>query len=176
MIFTETKLPGAFVIDIERHGDARGFFARAWCEDEFAAQGLRPDFVQANVGFSTQKGTLRGLHYQAAPHQEAKLVRCTDGAVFDVMVDLRPDSPTHKQWVGVELSQENHRMLYVPEGFAHGYQSLRDQTEVFYLVSSFYAPDAEAGIRYDDPAFGIEWPLDVAAISEKDRRWADYDG
>ncbi len=176
MTFTETKLPGAFVIDPEKIEDERGFFARAWCEDEFAAQGLRPGFVQANVGFSKQKGTLRGLHYQTAPHQESKLVRCTGAAVFDVMVDLRPSSPTYRQWVGIELSQENHRMLYIPEGFAHGYQTLRDQTEVFYLVSSFYAPDAEAGIRYDDPAFGIEWPIAVEVISEKDQRWADYDG
>ncbi len=175
MIFKETKLPGAFVIEPEKIEDERGFFARAWCEEEFEAHGLTPRFVQFNLAGNRHAGTLRGLHYQALPHREAKLVRCTKGAVYDVIVDLRPDSPTHKQWVNVELTGSNHRMLYIPEGFAHGYQTLADRSELFYCVTAFYAPDAERGLRHDDPAFGIEWPRDVQAISEKDQQWAPYE-
>ena len=174
MIFTETKLPGAYLIDIEKRGDQRGFFARAWCRKEFEAHGLTPHVVQANISLSKWKGTLRGMHYQVAPYAEAKSVRCIRGAIYDVIIDLRPDSPTYMQWLGVELTAENYRMLYVPEGFAHGFQTLVDNTEVTYLVSQFYTPEAEGGARYDDPAFGIEWPLEVQIISDKDKSWPNY--
>lgn len=174
MIFKETKLKGAFVIEIEKREDERGFFARTWCQQEFAEHGLNFSLAQANIGFSRKKGTLRGLHYQVAPHQEAKLVRCTAGAIYDVMIDLRPASLTYQQWFGIELTADNHRMLYVPEGFAHGYQTLADDTEVFYPVSQFYAPGAERGVRYNDPTFEIEWPLEVQVISEKDKNWPNY--
>ncbi len=174
MIFKETKLKGAFVIEIEKREDERGFFARIWCQQEFAEHGLNFSLAQANIGFSRKKGTLRGLHYQVAPHQEAKLVRCTAGAIYDVMIDLRPASLTYQQWFGIELTADNHRMLYVPEGFAHGYQTLADDTEVFYPVSQFYAPGAERGVRYNDPTFEIEWPLEVQVISEKDKNWPNY--
>jgi dTDP-4-dehydrorhamnose 3,5-epimerase len=174
MIFTETEIPGAVLIDLEPHGDSRGFFARAWSADEFEARGLSISFVQANVSLSAQRGTLRGLHYQVAPHQEAKLVRCTRGAIHDVVVDLRPESPTYRRWIGVELSAENRRMLYVPEGCAHGYQTLTDDAEVFYPVTARYAPESERGLRFDDAAFGIDWALEVSVISEKDRSWPDY--
>jgi dTDP-4-dehydrorhamnose 3,5-epimerase len=171
LIFTETRLAGAFVIDIEKRADSRGFFGRAWCAEEFRGQGLDPVFLQANVGFSRQRGTLRGLHYQASPHAEAKLIRCTRGAVFDVVVDLRPDSPTYLKWLGVELTEQNHRMVFIPEGCAHGYQTLADDAEVFYLVTAPYAAASEGGLRYDDPALAIDWPLEVSSISEKDRSW-----
>jgi len=174
VIFTETKLPGAYLIDIEKRGDQRGFFARGWCQKEFEAHDLIPRVVQTNISLSKRKGTLRGMHYQVAPYAEAKLVRCTRGALYDVIIDLRPDSPTHMQWLGVELSAENYKMLYVPEGFAHGFQTLVDNTEVTYQVSQFYTPEAEGGVRYNDPAFGIEWPLEVQVISDKDQSWPDY--
>ncbi len=175
MIFRETSLKGAFVIEPEPIEDSRGFFARAWCQREFEAHGLNPGLTQANIAFSRQRGTLRGLHYQANPFAEAKLIRCVKGRVFDVIVDLRPASPTFKEWRGVELAGENYRMLYVPEGFAHGYQALVDDTEVFYLVSQFYTPEAERGIRWDDPAFDIDWPLKCeAVVSKKDRDWPAY--
>ena len=165
---------GAYIIDLERREDPRGFFARSWCRKEFGDHGLWEEFVQINVGFNTKKGTLRGMHYQIAPHQEVKVVRCTMGAVYDVIIDLRPKSPTFKQWTGVELNSGNHRMLYVPEGFAHGYQTLADNTEINYQTSRFYAPECARGNRYDDPAFGIEWPLAVSSISDPDRSWPDY--
>jgi dTDP-4-dehydrorhamnose 3,5-epimerase len=174
MIFTETKLPGAFLIEIEKREDERGFFARAWCREEFGAHDLSVDWVQANLAFSKRRGTLRGLHYQVAPYEEAKLMRCIRGAIHDVIIDLRLESPTYKRWLGVELTADNHKMLYVPEGFAHGYQTLVDNTETFYQVSQFYSPGSERGVRYDDPAFGIEWPIDVQVISSKDRSWPDY--
>ena len=174
MIFRETKLQGSFIIEIEKHQDERGFFARAWCEKEFEAHGLSLRWVQANLAHSRKRGTLRGLHYQAAPHEEAKLMRCVRGAMYDVIIDLRPDSPTVGQWVGVELTADNRRALYVPEGFAHGYQTLVDDTEVFYPVSQFYTPSSERGVRWNDPAFAIEWPIAEGLIlSEKDRTWAD---
>lgn len=177
MIFSETDLPDAYVIDLERIEDERGFFARSWCRREFSEHGLSTDIAQANMSFNKRKGTLRGMHFQAPPHAEAKLVRCTRGAIYDVIVDLRSDSPTHSRWVGVELTAENRRMLYVPEGFAHGFQTLQDDTEIFYLVSEFYAPEAEGGVRWDDAAFGIEWPLGAPTeISDKDRAWPDYEG
>lgn len=175
MIFVETKLKGAFVIDIERREDERGFFARAWCQEEFEARGLKVSLVQANIAFSRKAGTLRGLHYQAKPHEEVKLVRCTRGAVYDVIVDLQPTSSTYLQWVGVELTADNRTMLYVPKGFAHGYQTLADNTEVLYQVSHVYSPESERGIRWDDPAIGIEWPqVDTRIISEKDKCWPNY--
>ena len=175
VIFSETELPGAYVIDLERREDERGFFARAWCAEEFADQGLSTKLVQVNVSFNRRKGTLRGMHFQMAPHAEVKLVRCTRGAIYDVILDLREDSPTYKRWIGVELDAESRRALYVPEGFAHGYQTLVADTETFYQVSEFYAPGAEGGVRWDDPAFGIAWPDPSGAfLSEKDRNWPDF--
>jgi dTDP-4-dehydrorhamnose 3,5-epimerase len=175
MIFTETRLEDAYVIDLEPRADERGFFARAWCSREFADHGLSTRLAQCNVSLNGRRGTLRGLHYQAEPHAEVKLVRCTRGAIYDVIVDLRPSSPTFCRWLGVELTAENRTMLYVPEGFAHGYQTLEDDTETFYQVSAFYAPDAERGVRWDDPAFSIEWPYpESPLISEKDRSWPDF--
>jgi dTDP-4-dehydrorhamnose 3,5-epimerase len=175
MIFTETELGGAYVIDLEPREDERGFFARAWCADEFAERGLTTRVAQSNVSFNRRQGTVRGMHYQAAPHAEAKLVRCTRGAIFDVIVDLRADSPTYKRWAGVELSADNHRALYVPEGFAHGYQTLVPETETFYQVSEFYAPAAERGVRWNDPAFAIDWPDPGSAfLSEKDAAWPNF--
>jgi dTDP-4-dehydrorhamnose 3,5-epimerase len=174
MEFTETNLKGAFVVGLKRIEDHRGFFARGWCRDEFAQHGLNPNMVQLNVGFSQNKGTLRGLHYQVAPHEEAKFVRCTRGAIFDVIVDLRPGSPTQLGWFGIELTAANALMVYAPENFAHGYQTLADDTEMYYLTSGHYSPSAARGVRYNEPAFGISWPLPVAAISDADRNWPDY--
>jgi len=177
MIFTETELPGAFFVDLERREDARGFFARVWCAREFAEQGLSAEVVQCNVTQNVKRGTLRGLHYQVAPHQEVKLVRCTRGAIWDVIVDLRPESSTYKQWLGVELTPENGRMIYVPAGFAHGYQTLEPDTEALYQVSAYYTPEAERGVRWNDPAFGITWPdAEGALLSDKDRNWPDFAG
>jgi len=172
MIFTETSLPGVYLIDIEPIGDVRGFFSRFWCSKEFSAQGLSFEVAQINVSHNAEAGTLRGLHYQREPHAEAKVVACTSGRVFDVAVDVRPDSPTYLQWFGIELNAEDRRMLYVPVGFAHGYQTLEDNTGLLYLVSEFYSPDAEAGLRFDDPAIGIDWPLPAASVSDKDANWA----
>jgi len=177
MIFTPTELDGAFVIDLEPIEDERGFFARAWCQHELEAHGLSSRAAQCNVSFNTRKGTLRGMHYQRAPHAEVKIVRCTRGSIYDVIVDLRQDSPTHKRWIGVELSAENRRALYVPEGFAHGYLTLEDASETFYQVSEFYTPGAEGGLRWDDEAFGIVWPdVEISVVSEKDRAWPEYEG
>jgi dTDP-4-dehydrorhamnose 3,5-epimerase len=169
MIFKETKLRGAFVLEIEKVEDERGFFARAWCQKEFQMHSLVSHLVQANISFSKQKGTLRGMHYQTPPYGEAKVVRCTRGMIFDVIIDLRPESPTFKQWTGVELTADNYKMLYVPENCAHGYITLEDSTEVTYLVSQFYHRERERGVRYDDPAFGVRWPIKVQVISEKDK-------
>jgi dTDP-4-dehydrorhamnose 3,5-epimerase len=175
MIFKKTTIMGAYVVGIEPRGDERGFFARGFCRKEFEAHGLNPNIAQANIGVSRQRGTLRGLHYQVPPHAEAKLVRCTAGAVFDVIVDLRPASASYRKWLGVELAADTRTMLYVPEGCAHGYLTLADDTETFYLVSQFYSAGAERGLRWNDPAFGIEWPLTQAlVISDKDRRWPDW--
>lgn len=175
MLFIETKLKGAFVIELEKYSDDRGFFSRAWCQKEFKEQGINSQFVQANIGFSKNSGTIRGIHYQIAPFEEAKLVRCIRGAIFDVVLDLRPELPSFKQWFGVELSDENRKMLYVPEGCAHGYQTLVDNTEVFYQVSQVYSPESERGIRWNDPEFDIEWPIDEdLVISEKDQNWSDF--
>ena len=175
MKFIETKLKGAFIITPDLIEDERGFFARTFCQREFEEHGLNSDLVQCNISFNKKKGTLRGMHYQASPHAEAKLVRCTAGAICDVIIDLRPESPTFKQWFTAELSEKNHRMLYVPEGFAHGYQTLMPRTEVFYQVSAFYDPASERGVRWNDPAFGIEWPLPVAAVSQKDSSYPDWE-
>jgi len=177
MIFTESELPGAFVVDLERREDDRGFFARAWCANEFSDHGLNTRLVQANLSFNDREGTLRGMHFQGEPAAEAKLIRCTRGSIFDAIVDLRADSPTFKRWIGVELSADNRRALYVPEGFAHGYQTLEPETETFYLVSQYYTPEAEGGVRWDDPAFGIEWPNpESPLLSDKDRSWPDFTG
>jgi dTDP-4-dehydrorhamnose 3,5-epimerase len=175
MIFTETPIPGAFLVDLERRGDDRGFFARAFCEREFEARGLASGFVQINDSLSARRGTLRGMHYQLAPHAETQLVRCVRGALLDVILDLRPGSPTFGRSFGAELTAENRRMMYVPKGFAHGFLTLADDTEAFYLVDAFYAPEHERGIRWDDPAFAIPWPLPPAVLSEKDGRHRAFD-
>ena len=171
MRFTETGIAGAMMIEPNPHKDDRGQFMRVWCTREFAEHGL--DFlpVQANMGFSLCKGTVRGMHFQQEPAPEAKLVRCTRGAIFDVVIDLRQESPSYGKWYGAELTPENGRMLYVPERCAHGYQTLADCTEMYYMTSQFYAPEAARGVRFDDPAFGIQWPLEPTAISEQDRNW-----
>jgi dTDP-4-dehydrorhamnose 3,5-epimerase len=172
MIFTETKLAGAFVIDLERREDNRGFFARTFCQHEFAEHGLRPVIAQANLASNKRKGTLRGMHFQYPPAAETKLVRCTRGAILDIIVDLRPESPTYLEHVAVELSADNYRGLYVPERFAHGYQALEDATETSYQVGEFYTPGVEGGLAPDDPRLGLSWPLPVTEISEKDAAWA----
>jgi dTDP-4-dehydrorhamnose 3,5-epimerase len=169
VIFTETELRGAFIIDLERREDDRGFFARAFCQNEFSDHGLKPLIAQANIAFNKRKGTLRGMHFQFPPAAETKVVRCTRGAIVDIIVDLRPESPTYLQHVAVELSADNHRALYVPERFAHGYQVLEDITETSYQVGEFYTPEAEGGLRHDDPRLGLSWPLEVTEITEKDR-------
>ena len=174
MIFTETKLSGAFVIGLQPIEDSRGFFARSWSASEFEERGLVTRILQANVSFNISKGTLRGMHRQAQPFAEVKLVRCSRGAIYDVAIDLRPESPTFMQWTAVELTADNRRMFYIPEGFAHGFQTLMDNTEVTYHVSQVCTPEAERGIRFDDPAFNIDWPLPVSVISGKDSSWADY--
>lgn len=171
MLFTKTYLKGAYSIDVERRMDERGFFGRSWCQQEFEAHGLNPKLVQCNISFNKKRGTLRGMHYQAAPFEEAKLVRCTMGALYDVIIDLRPDSDTFKQWLAVELTAENRRALYIPEGFAHGFQTLTDDTEVFYQMSEFFHPECALGLRWDDSAFRIEWPMETLIISEKDKNY-----
>lgn len=175
MIFTETKLRGAFVIDIERREDSRGFFARAFCQHEFENHGLKPVIAQANVAFNHKKGTVRGMHFQFPPSAETKLVRCTRGAILDIIVDLRPESPTYLQHIAVELSEDNSRALYVPERFAHGYQVLRDKTETSYQVGEFYTPGSEGGLLYNDPRLGLQWPLPLSVISDKDQVWKPLD-
>jgi dTDP-4-dehydrorhamnose 3,5-epimerase len=175
MILTETRLAGAFTIDVERHTDERGFFARVWCADELAEHGLSTVVAQASIAHNPRRGTLRGLHWQGAPHAETKLVRCTRGAVYDVIVDIRPGSETYGEWIAVELTAENRRTLYVPEGFAHGYQTLADDTEVWYQMSARYAPDAARGLRFDDPRLAIAWPAaEERILSERDRGWPDF--
>lgn len=171
MIFTETALLGAYIIDLEPRPDERGFFARAFCQKEFEAHGLKPVIAQANVAFNHHKGTLRGMHFQFPPAAETKVVRCTRGAILDIIVDLRPESPTYLRHVAVDLNEDNHRALYVPERFAHGYQVLRDKTETSYQVGEFYTPGSEGGLMYNDPRLGLSWPLPVTVISEKDQHW-----
>lgn len=174
MNFAETKLHGAFVIDLQRAADSRGFFARTFCRREFAEHGLNPAVAQCNTSFNRTAGTLRGMHYQLEPFREVKLVRCISGAIHDVIIDLRPTSPTYRAWAGFDLSAENHRTLYVPEGFAHGYLTMADNTEVFYQVSEFYQPGHERGIRWNDPAFAISWPITPQIISPKDASHPDF--
>jgi len=171
MIFTETKLKGAFILDVERREDNRGFFARVFCQHEFEAHGLKPLIAQANIAFNKKKGTMRGMHFQFPPAAETKLVRCTRGAILDIIVDLRPESPTYLHHVAVELTADNHRALYVPERFAHGYQVLEDGTETSYQVGEFYAPGVEGGLSPSDPGLGLSWPLPVTEISLKDAGW-----
>jgi len=170
MRFLETKLRGAFVVEVERIDDERGFFARTFSRDEFAARGLKADFVQCSVSYNALQGTLRGLHYQTPPHAEAKLVRCVRGAIHDVIVDLRSGSPTRRQWFGVELTADNGRMLYVPEGFAHGFVTLADGSEVYYQITAYYQAESARGVRWDDPSLDIAWPMPPVAMSERDRR------
>ncbi len=174
MIFTQTNLNGLFVIEPERLEDERGFFARTWCRREFETNGINVDFVQCNISFNKKKGTLRGMHYQTVPNEEVKLVRCTSGAIYDVIIDLRHDSETFKQWISVELTSENRKMIYIPEGFAHGFLTLEDNTEVFYQMSVYYSPESARGVRWNDSAFSIRWPIDVKVISDKDNKYPDF--
>ena len=194
MIFKETKLKGAFIIEPEKIEDERGFFARTYCRREFESHGLKPYVVQCNISYNKRRGTLRGMHYQVGPYEEAKLVSCIRGALYDVIIDLRSDSPTYRQWIALELSGHNaahcspltavsahcspltvnYNMLYIPEGFAHGFLTLTDNTEVFYQMSEFYMPESARGVRWNDPAFGIMWPIDVAVISERDSKYPDF--
>jgi dTDP-4-dehydrorhamnose 3,5-epimerase len=175
VIFTETELPGAFVIDLERREDDRGYFARAFCQNEFAHHGLKPVIAQANVAYNRVAGTLRGMHFQYPPAAETKVVRCTRGAILDIIVDLRPESPTYLEHISVRLDSQNARSLYVPERFAHGYQTLVDETETSYFVGEFYTPEAEGGLSPHDARLGLEWPLPVTVMSEKDGKWAPLD-
>jgi dTDP-4-dehydrorhamnose 3,5-epimerase len=174
VLFRETKLPGAFVVELEKHEDERGFFARSWCQKEFEGHGLNPRTVQCNLSFNKLKGTLRGMHYQVAPRAEAKLVRSTRGAIYDVIIDLRRESPTYKQYVSEVLSSNNYKALFIPEGFAHGFQTLEDNSEVFYQMSEFYSPEHQRGLRYNDPAFKISWPIEATVISDRDRNYEDF--
>lgn len=171
MIFTETALKGSFVIDPEAVRDERGMFARTWCQKEFEAQGLKVTWVQSSISVNNRKGTMRGMHYQAAPHEESKLVRCTRGEIYDVIVDLRPTSPTYCRYVGVTLSAENRRAVYIPKQFAHGFLTLEENSEVSYYMSEFHDPASARGLRWDDPTFGIQWPDAIMVMSEKDRSW-----
>jgi dTDP-4-dehydrorhamnose 3,5-epimerase len=175
MIFTESPLPGAFVIDMERLTDERGFFARAYCAEEFTAKGLGPELRQCSVSHNALKGTLRGLHYQCAPHEEHKLVRCTAGSIFDVVVDIRPDSTSYRRWFGTQLSSENHRALFIPPGFAHGFITLSDDAEVYYMISVSHSAGHARGFRWNDAAFGIQWPLPPRVISARDAAYALLD-
>ena len=175
MIFTETKLKGAFVIDIERHEDFRGYFARTFCERELAERGLKTHFVQSSVSYNKLKGTLRGMHFQSSPMQETKLIRCTRGAILDAIIDLRRDSPTYKKHFTIELNPDDGRAIYVPEGFAHGFQTLADGTELSYQMTEFFAPEYSCGVRWDDPAFGITWPGKIEVISERDRMYPNFE-
>lgn len=171
MVFTELELAGVFLIELERQEDQRGFFARSWCQEEFLAHGLNPRLVQCNVSWNERRGTLRGLHYQAAPHEEAKLVRCTRGSVYDVVLDLRPHSPTVGRWMAKELRADRYHQLYIPEGCAYGFQTLEDDTEVFYQMSERYHAESARGVRWNDAAFNIAWPLEPTVMSEKDRAY-----
>jgi dTDP-4-dehydrorhamnose 3,5-epimerase len=174
VIFTETKLKGAYILELERREDSRGFFARGFCQNEFWAHGLKPTIAQGNIASNIKAGTLRGMHFQYPPAAESKLVRCTRGAIYDIIVDLRPESPTYLQHIGVELNEDNQRALYVPERFAHGYQTLTDKTDTSYLVGEFYTPEAEGGLLYDDPSLKLDWPLPVSVVSDKDQKFPLY--
>lgn len=174
MLFRSTELQGAYVIEVQRMEDPRGFFGRSFCRKEFMDHGLNPCVDQCNVSFNKKQGTLRGMHYQAIPHREAKLVRCTRGAIFDAIIDLRPESPTFKRHFSLTLSEQNLLMLYIPEGFAHGFQTLENDTEVFYQMSESFHPESARGVRWDDPAFGIEWPSAERIMNERDRNYPDF--
>ena len=174
MIFKETVLKGAFLVEIKKLEDDRGFFGRAWCQQEFEENGLNGNIRQINTSYTKKRGTIRGMHYQIDPFQETKFIRCTKGRIYDVIIDLRSDSPTFMKWIGHELSEQNCRMVYVPGNFAHGFVTLEDHCEVYYPVTEFYTPGSERGIRYDDPAFKIDWPVDVEIVSEKDRNHPDF--
>jgi dTDP-4-dehydrorhamnose 3,5-epimerase len=175
MIFQDIKIRGAFEIQVEAKSDERGFFARTWCQEEFEKSGLNPRLVQCSISFNARKGTLRGMHYQADPYAEAKLVRCTQGAIYDVVIDLRADSATFKKWIAVELTAEKRNMIYVPEGCAHGFLTMADKSEVLYQMSEIYNPESARGVRWDDPAFQIVWPAKVKVISERDRTYPDFE-
>lgn len=174
MKYAGTPIDGTFLVDLEPVEDHRGFFARTFCEDEFLRRGLEPHFAQSSIAFSARRGTLRGMHYQREPHAEVKLIRCTRGGVYDVVIDLRPGSRTFRQWFAAELTAANRRMLYIPRGLAHGYLTLEDETEISYQMSSPYHPDAAAGVRWDDPAFAVHWPFEPAVIAERDRTYPDF--
>jgi len=175
MIFTETKLNGVFIIDIEPISDERGFFARTFCKKEFLQRGLDSEFVQCSISYNKKRGTLRGMHYQISPYDETKIVSCIKGSIYDVVLDLRPSSDTFRQWVAVDLNDRNHRFLYIPKGCAHGFQTMEDDTEVYYQISEFYHPESARGLRWDDPAFGIEWPIQVANVSARDLTFPLYE-
>lgn len=174
MEFLETKLGGAFLIEAQKFEDDRGFFAQTWSQDLFGQHGLNPRLLECNISFNQRKGTLRGMHYQTAPHAQAKLVRCTMGAIYDCIIDLRRDSPTFKQWYAIELTEQNRSMLYIPEGFAHGFETLENETEVFYQMSEVYSLKYGRGVRWNDPAFGIKWPLPIEVIAERDAAYEDF--
>jgi len=174
MLFKEVKLPGVYEIELEPHPDERGFFARTWCQEEFKSHGLKSSLVQCSISFNNKRGTLRGLHFQAHPHGETKLVRCTRGAIYDVVVDLRPSSPRFKEWYAAVLSEENRKTLYIPEGCAHGLMTLEDDTEVLYQMNEFYSAESARGVRWNDPAFGVDWPGSVEVISDRDRNYPDF--
>jgi dTDP-4-dehydrorhamnose 3,5-epimerase len=175
MIFKETRLKGAYIIEIEALEDERGFFARSFCQKEFEEHGLNPCIVQCSISYNKERGTLRGMHYQVAPYEEAKLVSCVRGAIYDVIIDLRPSSPTCSQWLAAELSSENNNMIYIPKGFAHGFQTLKDDTVVFYQMSEFYHPECARGVRWDAPVFGVKWPLHNPILSERDLAYKDFE-
>jgi dTDP-4-dehydrorhamnose 3,5-epimerase len=174
MLFQETTIGGVFEVQLERKADERGFFARSWCREEFERAGLNPGLAQCSISYNPRKGTLRGMHYQAAPYAEAKLVRCTRGAIYDVVIDLRPQSPTYRHWAGFTLTAENRDMVYIPEGCAHGFLTLEDESEIFYQISEFYNAESARGVRWDDPAFGIVWPATPQLMSERDRTYPDF--
>jgi len=174
MKFTETKLKGAYIIDIEKRSDDRGFFARTWSLEEFAKTGLNTNLVQQNMSLTLKRGTLRGMHFQKAPYSETKIIRVTQGAIYDVIIDLRKESQTYRRWIGIKLTSDNYKMLYVPEGFAHGFVTLANNCEVSYLVTALYSPKFERGVRFDDPAFKIKWPVEIKYISEKDASFPNY--
>ncbi len=175
MIFTETRLKGAFVVEVKKIEDDRGFFGRAWCQNEFTEHGIDATIRQINTSYTINKGTIRGMHYQIEPYKEAKFIRCTKGSIYDVIIDLRPGSPTFMEWIGHELSEDNYRMVFVPGNFAHGFVTLKDHCEVYYPVTEFYTPGSERGIRYNDPAFNIKWPVDIEVVSEKDMNHPHFD-
>jgi dTDP-4-dehydrorhamnose 3,5-epimerase len=176
MLFEESKIGGVFEVRLERKSDERGFFARSWCREEFERAGLNPGLAQCSISYNPRKGTLRGMHYQAPPYAEAKLIRCTSGAIYDVVVDLRAQSPTYRQWAGFTLTAENRDMVYIPEGCAHGFLTLEDESEIFYQISEFYNAESARGVRWDDPAFGIVWPEKQQLMSERDRTYPDFKG